>query len=163
MAFAHDRPILLTDNSAAVNAKVKAALTYCGTTDVDVVGPAARVTAGTVAAIDAHVSGAATRVAASTGTHEQSVAFANWATSAGLLSWSGVGIARGDVPADALGASAFLGRASNPLLLTRTGELPTPVRNTLTANKEAILRVTYFGGPAAVSQTVRNAVTAALR
>lgn len=162
VAFAHERPILLTDNSAGVNDKVKAALTYLGTSDVAVVGSAATVTAGTVSAIDSHVPGACTRVAGAANAFQQSVAVADWACDAGLLGWAEIGVATGEAYPDALGAGTCLGTLRGPLLLTHKRTLDVPVSSTLSAHKGSVRRVTYFGGTLAVYQAVRDAVVAAL-
>lgn len=161
VAFAHIRPVLITNNTGAVNGKIAAALTAIGAADVAVIGSGASVTTATVNAMA--VGRTCARVAGAADVYGQSVDVANWAAGAGLLSWSAVGVATGEKFADALGASPFLGAARNPLLLTRTKTLPAPVRDAVAANKSAIGRVTYFGGLAAVEPAVRNAVTDALK
>lgn len=162
VAFAYDRPIFLTDNSTVVNDKVKTALTYSGTTDVAVIGSTANVTEATRLAMDGHVPGTCSRVASATSCYQQSVNVANWATGAGLLDWTAIGVATGEKYPDALAASSYLGSAGTPLLLTHIDTLDTPVKNAVTANKTSIGAVTYFGGILAVTQAVRDQIEGAL-
>ncbi len=159
VAFAYDRPVLITDNSAAVNAKVRSALTYLGSTSISVVGSPASVSDATLVTLGP----GATRVASAADPYAQSVAVAEWATGAGLLSWSGAGIATGQNHADALGAAPFLGRKGAPLLLTQSATLPSVVRDAIAARKTDIGKITYFGGSIAIKPEVRAAVAAAMQ
>lgn len=162
VAFGDGRPILLTDNTTAVTDKLKTALDYMGTTDVDVVGSTTSVTEATRIAIDAHVSGACTRIAGATDCYQQSVDVADWATGAGLLDWNAIGVATGQQYPDALGASSYLGTNGSPILLTHKLTLDTCVRDCVAVHKSDIWHVTYFGGTLAIDQAVRDAVAAAL-
>lgn len=68
------------------------------------------------------------------------------------------GVASGTVFADALAGGAHIGKAGNgPLLLSEPGALPAPVSGYLRAHP-AIRRAYLYGGPSALSQSVRDAV-----
>lgn len=72
-----------------------------------------------------------------------------------------VGVARNDDFADALGGGVLTGRAGGPLLLTGGAELH-PVARTWLADHD-VSSALLFGGPAALSQAVADAVAALLR
>ncbi len=94
--------------------------------------------------------------------YETAVEVAEYGVGSAGLGWNRVGITTGELFPDALAGGALQGRARSVMLLTGTDSLPAETRAALTANKESISTVTYFGGDRAVSQDVRRAVARAL-
>ena len=84
-------------------------------------------------------------------------AVAQFGVSRGMV-WDGVGITTGMNFPDALAAGPVLGSRGAVMLLTDRNSVPTPTSDTLTANKAAIAKVTFFGGDAAVPPDVRATV-----
>lgn len=78
----------------------------------------------------------------------------------GWLGYATVGVA-GKVP-DAMAGGAAVGRQGGPLLLTRTDSLPAATEQFLSLNRQWINKCTVLGGPAAVSEQVRDEITLAL-
>lgn len=79
---------------------------------------------------------------------------------------SGVGLAAGIGPADAIASAPLLGQRCEPLLLTETLRLPRPTAQALSADELAgddagRLRLTLFGGNAAISRNVQTTAAAA--
>ena len=77
------------------------------------------------------------------------------------LGWDGVGIATGTNFPDALSAGPVLGAKGTVLLLVGT-TLPSEIAAVLSANRDQIYTVHFFGSTAAVPQSVRNAVRSRL-
>lgn len=73
-----------------------------------------------------------------------------------------VGIARDDVFADALTGGAVLGRLDGPVLLVGSDALPDAVATHLRDRAGSLDRAVVFGGEAAVSDAVLDAIRAAL-
>jgi hypothetical protein len=76
----------------------------------------------------------------------------------GGLSWNGVGITTGENFPDALAGGVLQGKRGSVMLLTRTGTLSPATAAALSANKEAIRSVTFYGSTVAVGPEVRTAV-----
>jgi putative cell wall-binding protein/Tol biopolymer transport system component len=74
------------------------------------------------------------------------------------LNWNGVGIATGELFPDALSGGAALGMLRTVLLLTPTATLDPRAEAALTANKDDISSVHFFGGTSAVSAAVEARV-----
>ena len=70
-----------------------------------------------------------------------------------------VGVARNDDFADALGGGVLIGRLGGPLLLTGGDELH-PVPRDWLDGRDTVRSSLLFGGPAALSETVRHEVAA---
>ncbi|WP_432492538.1 cell wall-binding repeat-containing protein [Kineococcus auxinigenes] len=78
------------------------------------------------------------------------------------FSATGVGLARGDVPADALAAAPYAGNRKMPLLLTEsTTALGTAAAGFITRHKSTLSTGAVFGSGSAVSDDVVTAATAA--
>lgn len=157
------RPILLTDNSRAVNERVLGALAYIEATDAQVIGTTVSVSDATLEALDTYVVGSAVRVAAGDAVASRSVEVAHWAVGEGLLTWSGMGLAAASQFPDGLTASVALGRAGSPLMLCSGSVTDGAKSECIAALKGTMLTVTCFGGPAAVPQVTRNHVLSLLQ
>lgn len=78
----------------------------------------------------------------------------------------GVGLATGFAAADAIASAPLLGERCDPLLLTAPSSLPNPTATALGADAvqgdaAGVLRLTIFGGTAAVGRVVERAATTA--
>jgi putative cell wall-binding protein len=91
--------------------------------------------------------------------YDTAVAVASYGVANAGLSWDKVAIATGENFPDALAGGVLQGLDGSVLLLTPTLSLNANVAATLTANKALITEVRFLGSTAAVSQTVRTAVT----
>jgi putative cell wall-binding protein len=78
------------------------------------------------------------------------------------MSWDGAGIARGDVFADALVGGPALGRHGAVMVLVTGDSVPSATGAALEAQAGHIEMVRFFGGLAAIPQSVRNDVLARL-
>ncbi len=79
------------------------------------------------------------------------------------LDWDGVALATGQDFPDALAGGVMQGAGSSVMLLTPSTKLDSGVATKLKAEKAGIGEVRYLGGTSAVSQTVRDAVSAILK
>jgi putative cell wall-binding protein len=73
-----------------------------------------------------------------------------------------VGLASGETFPDALSGGAYQAHAGGPILLTAPTVLAAPTNSYLTGAKATIANAEIFGGDAALSASVQNAITAAL-
>lgn len=80
----------------------------------------------------------------------------------GFASWSHVGIATGENFPDALAGGVAAGSSYGVIALTGTTALPTFTYQMLEANTSKIMTCDVYGGPGAVSLTVRTAIADAL-
>ncbi|MCE5203715.1 MAG: cell wall-binding repeat-containing protein, partial [Actinomycetia bacterium] len=87
---------------------------------------------------------------------------AEWACTDEGFTTDNVGIATGENFPDALAAGPMQGEARSVILLTPSASLDSRVRNELVSRYAETTHVRFLGGLVAVSQTVRNAVIAAL-
>jgi hypothetical protein len=73
-----------------------------------------------------------------------------------------VGVATGRQFPDALAGGTHIALRGGPMLLTDPDALPATVRDYLAANKTTITTSYFYGGPAATSQAVAEAIQAVL-
>ena len=78
------------------------------------------------------------------------------------LGWNRLAITTGEKFPDALAGGVLQGRDGSVMLLTRSASLPAAVQTALQNNRALITEVRYLGGTTAVTQSVRDAVTAIL-
>lgn len=90
--------------------------------------------------------------------YETAVKVAQFATAHLGLDWNRVGITTGQDFPDALAGGVVQGKAGSVMLLTKPGHLEEMPAAVLHANATDIWAVTYFGGPAAITPAVREAV-----
>ena len=79
------------------------------------------------------------------------------------LRWDGLGLATGVSFPDALAGGAMLGSLDAVMLLTPGTSLDADARQRIVSRKSEVDTVHYMGGPAAISQTVRDEVEAILQ
>ena len=94
--------------------------------------------------------------------YDTAVDVARRTVNGGWMKWDGAGFANGASFSDALSAAPTQGVAGSVLLLTPGTSLAPVVSAELALHKSSIYSVTYFGGTAVLSQTVRDQVIAAL-
>lgn len=125
-------------------------------------GPSQVIVAGGIAAVSpavyARVGG--TRRLAGPDRFATAAAVADHSVVSGWLGPMQVGISA-TLP-DALSGGAMMGRMNGALLLTRRDVLPGPTWAYLEAHDQDIVAARVFGGPLAVSEGVRDAITLAL-
>ncbi len=166
IAFSRRMPIFLV---GPVDAALKDSMRQVGVKNAYIVGSTASVPQTTQNALGSFLgTGHVSRPCAASGRYAQSVKVAEWAvsleaTGAPDFSWASVGVATGGNFPDALGAAPLVGSRTGILLLTPSPSLDPGVGTAVTAHKSLVGSVTYFGGTAAVSQSVRDAVAQALR
>ena len=165
LAYRSRIPLLLV--GASVTTALTNTMATVGVNKVEIIGSTTWVPATVATALGTALGASnVTRPCSIADPYAQGVAVANWAVSSYGFTWSGVGIATGENYPDALGAAPVQGKAGNPLLYTpattANTAANTTVRAALAAHKFQIRLLRYFGSTAAVSQTVRNGLEAAL-
>jgi putative cell wall-binding protein len=150
LMYAKDMPLVLVDAKGAFSLPA-------GVTSVRIVGGNGAVPASVETALGAKF---AARIAG-TNRYATAAAVAQYASSVGM-GWDGVGLATGESFADALSAGPALGVKNDVMLLTSSAKLAADAATALNANKAAIVRCAFFGGPSALSTTTRNQVKAIL-
>jgi len=78
------------------------------------------------------------------------------------LGWNGVGITTGEKFPDALAGGVLQAKKGSVMLLTPSATLHPDAEEALMTNSGDIDIVTFFGGPSALSQSVRDAALAAI-
>jgi hypothetical protein len=80
----------------------------------------------------------------------------------GSLSWSYVGIARGDIFPDALCGGALCGKQGGVILLTEPNALDPAVSNALQAHTADVTHCEIYGSDKAITAAVYNQISAIL-
>ncbi|MCI2239634.1 cell wall-binding repeat-containing protein [Paenibacillus sp. TRM 82003] len=164
IAYANDIPILPV--AGAVDDAWIEAVQAAGITTLTVLGGTAAVPASVETALRDAEFTVNERIDGATG-QETAAELARLAVSEWGFLNTGVGVARGDTTdptnaADALTSSQWLGTQQFPLLLTEgNGVLGAPAETYLTENSGTLATGVVFGGTAAVSNEVVQAVTEA--
>lgn len=159
-AFTAKAPILLVGTTA--DAGLKNTLKSLGTTDLVVLGTTARIPVAVETSLKSGVPGLTTRRASNlTDTYARSAAAAEFFATASNgfgLTWAGVGIATAEKFPDGLGAGCVEGKLGTSLLLTKSTSLPSTISARITAHKDAIKSVRFYGSVSAVSGPVETLV-----
>lgn len=160
--FAYGRkvPVLLVKTDS-VPTVIEDAIDALDLTDGIIVGSSAAVSNPVQAALDAMMSGDVTRIGGSD-RYVTARMIADDAVVNGWGDYSYVGVATGLNFPDALGGGPVVAQHGGVMLLTRPTGLSTPVSEAITANKSTIETVEVYGSTAAVSQTVRDSISALL-
>ncbi len=119
-------------------------------------GPAA-ISEGVAAGVDDLVSGGVERIAG-VDRYATALAVARYGVERAGLTWDGLALANGTQFADALAGGVMQGARGSVLLLTPGSSLDPGVETRLRAERERIFDVSYLGGTAALSQSVRDRV-----
>ncbi|PRY06454.1 cell wall-binding repeat-containing protein [Kineococcus rhizosphaerae] len=159
IAYANGVPVILLDSTLPSGwaSTVKAA----GITKLTILGSDAAVPTAVETALKAAGFTLGTRLG---GTDSRATAalIANAALTSYGFSTANVGLARGDVPADALAAAPYAGGLKAPVLLTEsTTVLGSAAGGFLTQHRATLTTGTVFGSSAAVSDAVVTAAVAA--
>jgi len=159
-AFEAKVPILLVNTTA--DSGLKSTLKSLGTSDLVVLGTAARIPTAVETSLKSAVPGLSTRrVSSLTDTYARSAAAAEYfATPANGfgLTWSGLGVSTAQQFPDGLGAGCAEGKLGTGLLLTKTTSLPSAISTKITTHANTITTVRFYGGTAAVSTGVETTV-----
>ncbi len=78
------------------------------------------------------------------------------------LGFERFGVASGEVFADALSGGPMLARARGPMLLVRSGEVPSPIRSFVAGHGTSVQEVVVIGGPLSVSPSVSDEIAGLL-
>ncbi|MGI4893579.1 MAG: cell wall-binding repeat-containing protein [Janthinobacterium lividum] len=159
IAYANGIPVLLL--GATLPSGWAAAVKAAGITKLTVLGSDAAVPAALETALKSAGFTLGTRLG---GVDSRATAalIANAALTSYGFDATAVGLARGDVPADALAAAPYVGGRKAPVLLTEsTTVLGTAAAGFITQHKSTLRTGTVFGSVAAVSAAVVSAAVAA--
>lgn len=155
LAYAKGFPVLLT-SPRELPRETADELGLLAPTDAYVAGSEAAVSAAVFGQIDA-LAGKTERVAGAN-RYATAAAIANLGASEGWVSFGSLGVATGLAFPDALCGGAVCGSDNGVLLLTATSSLPADTAGAITSHKSEIGAVTIFGGPSAVSDSVRTEI-----
>jgi hypothetical protein len=158
-AYAANRPILLFDPRG-----LGGLTSYCTSLGVKRAAVSGAVSGTGSVPTALAISGVTLSRIANAGTPSaRSVQVANWADGAlPGFGWTYVGLATAGQYPDGLSAASRQGTDAGPLLLTPSTALDASVRSALVAHDAEIAGVRYFGGPPAISLSVRSEVDAVL-
>lgn len=159
VSAATGRPILLTRHDSVPQPTMDA-LAALGAGRAWVLGGTAAVSETVTAGFSA--SGLTVERLAGATRYQTSVAVANHAVAAGL-GWRSAGMATGTSFPDALAGGVAQGAQGGPLLLTPGYRLDPDVRAVLAANRSDIVRLRFYGGLAALSDTTRSQAASVMR
>jgi putative cell wall-binding protein len=158
LAAARGWPILLVPKGArTVPRALATALRELGARDVIVLGGPAAVSEGVAAGADDLVSGGVERIAGAD-RYGTALAVARYGVESAGLTWDGLALANGTQFADALAGGVMQGARGSVLLLTPGASLDSGVETQLDAEREGVFDVSFLGGTAALSQSVRDRV-----
>ncbi len=168
VAYKLKAPIFLTASTADLPSESKQALAQASKrgdfAQVIAVGGEAVVSERTMGFLDAisiAAGGSGAERVWGDDQYETSVAIANWAVNEkGYLNNSSPAFSTGTAPYDALAGSVVQGIAESPILLVHNSY--NNGVNYAALNKSSISQVKFFGGTAAVSESVRSAVIASV-
>jgi len=157
-AWSQRMPVLLV-KTTGVPAATSNALSLLGTTDAVVVGGTAAVPVSVFNSIDGTLGGTVDRWSGAD-RYATAAVVADNAVLAGWATWNYVGLTTGTNFPDALGGGAATGANGGVMLLTAPTALSPATQAALSANADLIDLVNLFGGTAAVSGDVLDAVQA---
>lgn len=157
VAYGRDYCVLLTQPNALPSSTLNA-LDTLPINEVVVVGGTASVSSSVYAAIDARPSVTTATRWSGPDRFTTAAAVSNNSRAKGWASFSSVGVASGRAFPDALGGGAAIGRRGGVMLLTEPTSLPSATRGALSSNRASVDGAWIYGGPSAVSDTVRAAV-----
>ncbi len=155
-------PILLVEPTA-VPAQTADAIDVIAPDQALVLGGTGAVSAAVETQLATMVGGAASVERIDGADRYQTAAnIAQWGVDNFGMNWDGVALATGANFPDALAGGAAQGLYGSVVLLTKSTSLEAPARVKLEDNAVGILEVRFFGGLSAISQSVRDAVLAAI-
>ena len=160
IAAANAWPLYLASPSSGLSAATKSAM--AGVEKVVVLGGTAVVSADVESYLKTEYgAGDVTRLAGSD-RYETAVKVATYGVQNAGLGWNRVAIATGLNFPDALAGGVLQGKVGSVMLLTKPEALNGYTKAALTAHRDEITTVTYFGGVGALPQVVRDQVEDAL-
>ncbi len=164
LSFATRTPILLTA-STALSAHTRSALQDLDIEDGYIIGSTVAVSAGTKTAVDGVLvanGGSATTRWFGNNRYETACAVAEGGVDVGFASWDYIGVATGQNFPDALAGGVCAGANGGVVALTGTTSLPAATAGLLHDNGPVVMKAEVYGGPSAVSASVRTAIWNAL-
>lgn len=129
---------------------------------VVILGGAGAVASATETGLKAKLGGGNVQRVGGTSRYQTAALVADYGVAQGL-GWDGLGLATGASFPDALAGGAMLGSLNAVMLLTPGTSLDTDARLRIVSHKTEVDTVHYMGGPAALSQTVRDQVETILQ
>lgn len=160
IAAAKGTPLFLIDPARGVTAGELSAM--AGVTHAVILGGESAVSSGVESQLKAALGNDGAHRLAGTTRYTTAAKVAAYGVSLGL-SWNRVGITTGTSFPDALAGGVAQGKIGSVMLLSRPDALDGAADAALREHKAHISTVTYYGGANAVSQKVRDAVSAAIQ
>ncbi len=159
VAWSNMVPILLVEPGEMPDATVDV-ITSLGGGSAVIVGGANAVGTG----VEASVRSVADSVERITGTdrYDTSAQFSMWAVDGAYADWSQIGIATGEKFPDALSGGAGVGTRNGVVLLTPRASMHASIESVISDNAAGIDSIEVFGGEAAVTPDVYDAIMALL-
>jgi VCBS repeat-containing protein len=158
LAAANGWPLYLSNPASGISGATRTAM--AGVSDAIILGG----TGAVPAAVQTNLGtwGFFTDRIAGTTRYDTAAKVAEYGVAYAGLGWNRVGIATGANYPDALAGGVLQGKVGSVMLLTPTERLCNEAGYALLDCRNEVTTVTFFGGTAAVSQTARNDVAAAL-
>jgi len=160
IAAANGWPLFLSNPTHGLSPATKTAM--ADVTDVVLLGGLGVVPTSVEDYLDGALGAGAVQRLGGADRYETAVDVAAYGVSDAGLGWNRVGLTTGEKFPDALAGGVLQGRAGSVMLLTRSAALTQVAQDALMANSAAITTVTFYGGPSALSQAVRDAASAAV-
>ncbi|MDP2400668.1 MAG: cell wall-binding repeat-containing protein, partial [Actinomycetota bacterium] len=156
VAYAHGAPVLLVKPGELPNLTIDV-IRSVGVTRAVIVGGTTAVSSAVENGISALAD---TERISGKNRFDTSAQFSDWAADEGFASFAYTGIATGNDFADALSGGAAVGRRGGILLLTPSATLDPSIEEVLErrAGDSEIGLVELFGGPGAVTETVKDLI-----
>ena len=152
-------PLYLVDPARGISADTLSAMN--GVKEVTIMGGKAVVSPGVEAELKERYGDTGVRRLSGVDRYATAAEAAHYSVSSADLglSWNGVGVTTGNNFPDALAGGVVQGKRGTVMLLTPSKTLAAPAADKLSANKLKIDFVVYYGGPTAVTDGVRKAVS----
>lgn len=163
LAAAKGWPVYLAHSNPANHDALVAAMEADGVSSALILGGTGVVPATLETKLGAAFGAAEVGRLAGTDRYETAVAVATYGVAQAGLGWDHLAIATGEDFPDALAGGALQGKSGSVMLLAYPGYLHDSAEAALSVNKASISEVRFLGGTGVVPQTIRAAVTQALR
>lgn len=159
LAYRKGWPLLLS-TASGLTLSTKSVIDEIGATDAIVLGGERAVSPGVVTYLGDELDSANRLFGEDR--YRTAIAVAAFGTEEAGLRWEGMGLATGQNYPDALSGGVLVGQRSSVMLLTPSASLNADAAAAITAHRDEIAEVIYFGGEVALSAGVRAAVAALL-
>ncbi len=160
LAAANGWPLFLSSPTQGLSPGTKTAM--AAVTHAVLLGGTGAVPASVETYLDDELGAGAVERLSGADRYATAVDVASYGVTDAGLGWNRVGLTTGEKFPDALAGGVLQGRAGSVMLLTKSATLSPAAQDALTTNSAAITTITFYGGPSALSQTVRDAASAAV-